>query len=297
MGFYFDTVVTLTAYCEQSVLDGALLECARYDALLSKTIEGSDVWRVNHAGAGRPTRVGEDMLAILALAQDVAAQSGGALDVSIGPASALWDFSGTGAALPDASALAAAAALVDYTRLRIEGDSVTLPAGMQLDLGAVAKGYIADRLAAYLQGRGVESGLINLGGNVAALGAKPGGEAWVVGIQNPQSDAGESIAAVAVCGQSVVTSGIYQRGFDLGGVRYHHILDTATGWPVQNGLAGVTIVAPSSALADALSTACFALGIQKGMALAQRYGAEAMFIDAQGQITYTPGMRALLYGQ
>lgn len=294
VGYYFDTVVTLTGYCSKAVLRDALAECARYEAILSRTREGSDVWRINHA-QGEPVSVSGDMLAILALSQDISARSGGAFDVTIAPASALWDFKAPEPALPDREALARAAALVDYTQLIIEGDQVRLPPGCGIDLGGVAKGYIADALAGYLSERGVKSALINFGGNVKVLGEKRGGEAWRIGIQDPQAEIGVPLASLDVQGGwSLVTSGTYERGFVLNGVRYHHLLDPATGWPVRNGLAGTTILAESSMLADALSTACFVLGPEEGMGLAQAYGAQALFVTDRGQWICTKEMEGLL---
>ena len=157
-----------------------------------------------------------------------------------------------------------------------------------MDLGAVAKGYIADRLAAVLRDNGVTSALINLGGNIYALGDKDGAD-WKIGIQSPRD--GTALAAtVRVQNKSVVTSGIYERGFEQDGVWYHHILDPKTGRPVQNGLASVTIVSDSSAEGDALATACFVLGEEKGIELIRRMpGVQALFIREDGTQTRTEG--------
>ena len=145
-GFYLDTVVTLTAYVDDpQVLKDAMAECGRYERLLSRTVEGSDTWRINHAN-GEPVEVSEDMAVILRCALAISEKSGGAFDVTIGPASALWDFKSEKAVLPDANTLAAAAQLVDYSKLKLDGTTVTLPAGMIIDLGAIAKGYIADQV-------------------------------------------------------------------------------------------------------------------------------------------------------
>ena len=144
VGFYLDTVVMLTAYVDDaSVLNDALQECGRYERLLSRTIEGSDVWRINHAN-GEPVRVGRECLEILDAARQVSELSGGAFDATIAPVSTMWDFTSGAKALPDAEALREAAALVDYRQLTVDGDAVTLPAGMMIDLGGIAKGYIAD---------------------------------------------------------------------------------------------------------------------------------------------------------
>lgn len=293
-GYYFDTAVTLTGYCTEAVLQEALAECGRYEALLSKTRAGSDVWRLNH-GAGEAVEVSADTLAVLALAQEVAQRSGGAFDVTIAPVSALWDFKEEEPALPEPGALREAASRVDYTQISIVGGRARLGEGQSIDLGGIAKGYIADALIAFLKGRGVESALVNIGGNVKALGTKPRNAPWQVAVQDPAGEPGASVAKLPLGeGQSLVTSGVYERGFDLDGVRYHHILDPVTGYPVQNGLLSATILAESSMLADALSTACFVLGAEKGMALAVDYGAEALFVLDTGEMVYTEGMEALL---
>jgi len=162
-------------------------------------------------------------------------------------------------------------------------------------LGAVAKGYIADKAAEFLAESGVENAVLNFGGNVIAMGSKPDGSGWNIGIQDPGEATGESMAVLEAHGCSVVTSGVYQRGFDLDGVRYHHILDPATGWPVQNGIASVTIVADSSALGDALSTACFIMG-REGLAFAQSMGAGAMIVYSDGAVEYSDGLEEMLIG-
>ncbi len=289
MGFFFDTVITVTASSDQDTLDGALSLCGKYEKLLSKTIEGSDVWQINHA-SGATVQVSADTIALLKKSIEISEASGGAFDITVAPAIALWDFTGDKHILPDKDALAEAATLIDYRKISIEGNYVTLGEGIEVDLGGIAKGYIADKIAEYLWEQGVESGLLNFGGNVLVIGTKPGGEKWSVGVRDPDGEADDYIAAIHVANQAVVTSGVYERGFALDGVWYHHILDTKTGWPVHNGLMSVTIVADNSTLADALSTTCFALGIEEGTKLAEAYAAQAVFIDENGMITASQGL-------
>ena len=293
LGFYLDTVITITGYADKATLENAVALCGEYEKVFSRTVNGSDVWRINH-GEGSPVRVCGDTAELLAMALDICEKSGGALDITIAPASDLWDFKADEPEIPDSGELSSAAKLVDYTKLKLEGDMVTLPAGMAIDLGAVAKGYIADKAAEYLKEKGVESAILNLGGNVVALGCKPDGREWSIGIQDPEKENGRAGYSVLVADESVVTSGIYQRGFDKDGVRYHHILDSATGWPVQNGLASVTIITGSSALADAMSTACFVLGRDKGMSFAEKMGVQAVFIGTDGKVSCTPALEGKL---
>ncbi len=297
VGFYFDTVVTINVCSrDETVLQEALEQCARYEQLLSKTVEGSDVWNINHAN-GQPVQVKKETMEILQCAQQIAQRTHGAFDITIAPAASLWDFTSSEAVLPDAQTLAQAAALTDYTLLELNQPecTVTLPAGHRIDLGGIAKGYIADQVGKFLQEKGVKSGILNFGGNVVLLGEKADGTPWQVGIQDPNGDTGEYLGVLSQEGGTVVTSGIYERGFTLDGTRYHHILDPETGWPVQNELASVTISCQSSMQADALSTACFVLGLEKGMALVQEQpGVEAVFVTRQGEVWATDGAKAWL---
>ena len=286
VGFYLDTVITLTAYVEDGqVLKEALQECGRYEQMLSRTVEGSDVWRINHA-EGKPVEVSDDTIAILRCAKQISELSGGAFDVTIAPVSTIWDFTSGKAVLPDAEAITRAAELVDYTKLGTEGNTVTLPDGMMIDLGGIAKGYIADRIREYLEKRGVEHAILSFGGNVVAIGVKPDGNAWKVGIQDIDKPTGEYMLVARNTGGSTVTSGIYERGFDLDGVRYHHLLSAETGWPVQNELASVTVFSDSSMEGDALSTAAFVLGPEEGLKLIESLeGIEAVFIARDRTVT------------
>jgi len=290
IGFYLDTVITLTAYVDDAaVLNDALEECGRYERLLSRTVEGSDVWRINHSG-GKPVEVSDDTVILLQTARRVSAYSDGAFDVTIAPVSTMWDFTSGAAVVPDADAIAEAAALVDYTRMDIDGNTVTLPENMMIDLGGIAKGYIADEVKLYLMERGVKSAVLSFGGNIVTIGLKPDGSPWKVGIQDIDKPTGEYMLVSLNFGGSTVTSGIYERGFEADGVYYHHILDPSTGWPVQNELASVTIFSDSSMWGDALATAAFALGPEKGMALIEALnGAEAVFISRDRSVSATSG--------
>ncbi len=295
VGFHMDTVITLTGYCDEELLEQAMELCAQYEGLLSRTVEGSDVWNINHS-AGEPVYVSDSTMELISLALEVCEKSGGGLDITIAPAVELWDFKADKGVIPDSAALSEAVSRVDYTKVALGENTVTLPSGMEIDLGAVAKGYIADRVAEFLRENNVESAVLNFGGNVIAMGSKPDGTPWNIGIQDPDQPTGDSIAVLKVNDTSVVTSGVYQRGFELDGVWYHHILDSATGMPVDNGVASVTIISDQSALGDALSTACFVMG-QEGLALAGSMGAEAIIIYADGAVECTDGAKTMLSDQ
>lgn len=280
-GFACDTVVTVTAYAPQETVDATLRICADYEKILSKTAAGSDIDRLNRAN-GAPVEVQPETAALLALAVEIGTASGGAFDVSIAPASALWDFKAEEPQIPDENALLAACGWIDYRNIVIDETTVTLKNGAEIDLGGIAKGYIADCVAAYLRRQGVTSACINMGGNVVLIGTKPDGSPWTVGVRDPNGTPEQSEEVLALSDAAVVTSGTYERGFDLDGVRYHHILDPKTGMPVQNGLASVTVIGTQSALCDALSTACFVLGEEKSRPVLERYGVRAIFLYADG---------------
>lgn len=292
--FYFDTVVTVTVYSDDTeLLNGLEEECRRYEELLSKTVEGSDVWNINHAG-GKRVPVSEETRGLILRALEYSRLSDGRFDISVEPCVALWDFTEEGRGkLPDAGELAAAAEKVDWTKIDINEEGVLVPEGMSIDLGAIAKGYISDMIAGYVKAAGVESGLLNMGGNVRTVGLKPDGSSWRVGIQDPAGLRDQSIVGVVTIGDgAVVTSGIYERGFSLDGVHYHHILDTDTGWSVQNELAGVSIVAKDACTADALSTTVFAMGLEEGTAFIESLeGVDAVFVTREGAVSSTSGLK------
>ena len=275
--FACDTVVTIRAYTDQRTVDDAMRLIRDYERVLSKTVQGSDVWNLNHAN-GEPVTVDPETAQLLQLCQEIGERSEGAFDVTIAPLSALWDFTAEQPSLPDAKRLSEAATAVDWRNISIDGNTVTLRNGAQIDLGGIAKGYIADRVAAFLKDRGVRCACINMGGNVVVFGGKPDGSAWTIGIRDPQGTAEQSEEILSLKDGAVVTSGNYERFFELDGVRYHHILDPKTGMPVDNGVASVTIEADCSALADALSTACFVLGPEASRSIVTHYDVRAIFL-------------------
>ena len=291
--FYFDTVVTVTVYTDDtSLLDEMEAECLRYEKLLSKTVEGSDVWNINHAG-GKRVAVSDETRDLILRALEFSRLSDGRFDISIEPCVALWDFTSENRGiLPDAAALAAAAEKVDWTQIDVNDEGVMIPEGMSIDLGAIAKGYISDRIADFLVAGGVESALLNVGGNVRTLGVKPDGSHWRIGIQDPVGVRDQTIVGmVSLASSSVVTSGIYERGFTLDGVVYHHILDPKTGWSVQNELAGVSIVTEEACTADALSTTVFTMGLEEGTAFIESLdNVDAIFVTRDGDVSWTSGL-------
>ena len=295
VGYYLDTVITLTANTNHpELLDAALDRCGELEQKLSRTIEGSDVWNINHA-KGESVTVSPETIEILQTAIRVSEMSGGAFDVTIAPASTLWDFTSGETKIPAAEDLAAAAEKIDYRKIQIDGNDVTLEDGMMIDLGGIAKGFIADTIKNELKEKGIQSAILSFGGNIVAIGVKPDGSPWKVGVQDIDGATGETMLISLNYGGSTVTSGIYERGFTVDGVTYHHILSSETGWPVQNELASVTIFSDSSMLGDALSTATFALGTEKGARLIESMdGVEALFIARDRAVSGTSGVEQYL---
>lgn len=287
-GFFFDTFITVRAYdADDDTLDGAIALCQKYDEMFSRSNEKSDVWTMNHSG-GEQVLVSDDTAALLTFAQDYAQLSSGRFDITCGTVTSLWNFSAEEPQVPEQSELEAALKHIGIEKMHINGNSVILDDGAQIDLGGVAKGYIADKLAEYLKDSGVENAVINLGGNVVVIGDKFGRK-YNIGVQSPFDDGYADSLQAADC--SVVTAGTYQRGFTLDGVYYHHILDLSTGMPAQTGLASVTVVSESSAVGDAMATTLFLLGADEGFSLAEKTdGIEAIFISETGEITKTSGL-------
>lgn len=295
-GMYFDTVISITVYDEEAdtLLEECFDLCEAFEQLLSRTIETSEISQINDRPAGTTEmKVSVHTAAVLKRALEFSELSGGAFDVTIAPVSALWDFTAETPALPDAEMLQALLPAVDYKALRLEEDTLYFSSDdTQIDLGAIAKGYIADQLKVYLEAEGVEYGIIRLGGNILCIGTKPDSSPYRIGVQDPFSEKNKAILALSVTDQSVVTSGVYERCFTLDNKLYHHLLNPKTGYPFDNSLASVTILSDSSMDGDAFSTTCFALGLEDGMALInETEGVEAIFITEDGELHYSDGAK------
>lgn len=277
----FDTVIKIQILdpADESILDGLKKLCEKYDTMFSATNTDSELYKLNHAN-GQPFTVSSETANLIQEGIHYSELSGGAFDLTIESVSALWNFKADKPTVPSSDAIAQAVSHVDYTKVDIQDNTVTLEdpeAG--IDLGAIAKGYIADQVKTYLKKQGIKHAIINLGGNVDVIGTKPDGSKYNIGIQKPFDESGEAITSVQLKDQTVVTSGIYERYFKKNGKLYHHILDPRTGYPCENNLYSVSIITDSSTKADALSTTCFLLGYEKGMELIQSMdGVEAIFI-------------------
>ena len=294
--FKLNTVVTISIYDSRdtSLLEGCMELCDHYEQMFSRTLETSELYQLNHgelADADGVSHLSAELAELIGRGLEYGQLSGGRFDIAIGPVSSLWDFTSDNPSVPEDSLIQAALPLVDYQDVTLDGQDLTFQKeGMQLDLGAIAKGYIADRLKDYLLENGVESAIINLGGNVLCVGSRPDGTPFRVGLQRPFADRNETIATIEVSDLSVVSSGIYERYFEQDGRLYHHILDPATGYPCENNLVAVTILSEESTDGDGLSTTCFALGLEEGMELIESLeNVEAMFITEDNALHYSSG--------
>lgn len=293
-GFALNTSVTITVYdmpksAAEKALAAAFDEIERLEALFSVTRQGSDVEKLNRAN-GNAITISEETAELLSQAKGYGDLSNGAFDVTIRPLTLLWDFSAENPTIPSTQALSQTAKAVDYRNLTVTEKTAQLPVGAGVDLGGIAKGYIADRVREVINEQEVSSAIIDLGGNIVACGNKRG-KAFRIGIKDPR-DTAQLCAVISGQDVSAVTSGVYERGFTVNGVRYHHLLDPKTGMPVNNGLSSVTIVCKSSAKADALSTACFVMGEQAATKLIDSLdGVEALFVRTDGTIQATDGLQ------
>lgn len=287
---YLDTVITITIYdsSDRTLLDHCFEIIAEYEDKLSRTLAGTQIYELNEKGTAE---MDDDVLQLLQKGLYYSELSKGVFDITVEPISSLWDFKAAEPSLPDAAVLEEAVRHVDYTKLSIDGNQVTLTDPESgVDLGAIAKGYVADRVKEYLVGEGVKSAIIDLGGNILCIGHKPDGSTFNVGLQYPFAARSDVIAIVQIDDFSVVTSGIDQRNFTIDDVLYHHILDTQTGYPCENNLLSVTIISEHSVDGDGLSTTCFGLGLDKGLELIDSLdGIYAVFVTDDYVVHYSEG--------
>lgn len=294
--FKLNTVVKIDLYDtkDEALLNKALELCDDYEKLFSRTLETSEIYRLNHKTLekdGQAYKISPKTAELVSKGLEYGQLSHGAFDITIGPVSSLWDFTSELKKVPTKEELSASLPLVSYQDVQVSKNSLTFAQeGMMLDLGAIAKGYIADKIKEFLLENGVESATINLGGNVLCVGEKPDGSPFRIGIQKPFADRSETIAVMNISDKSVVSSGIYERYFEQDGVFYHHILNPDTGMPYDNHLVSVTIISDKSVDGDGLSTSCFALGLEKGMELINSLpDVQAVFITDDYQMHYSDG--------
>lgn len=290
--FGMDTVVDITAYGEhaQQAVIKANEELVRLDDLLSVTKDDSDISKINR-NAGAKTAVSAEVLEILSKAQAVSKRTGGIFDVTVYPVVKAWGFTTDEHHVPDEKTLRTLLTYVDYKKLTLDstGGTASLEKYMAIDLGGIAKGYASQKLADTMKKNGVESAVLNLGGNVQTIGQKPDGSNWGVAVEYPGSQ--EHFARVSVGEASLITSGAYQRYFEEGGKTYHHIIDPRTGMPAESGLKSATVVCEDPVMGDALSTALYIMGEQGAREYYQQYGGfDYILLNDNDEIYITEGI-------
>lgn len=286
--FAMDTIMEFSAYADESALAGARDIVMDIEKRVSVTSGESELYALNRDGGGT---VSPETAALLDTALSLCRLTGGAFDVSIYPVVRAWGFTTGEYRVPSFDETAALSERVDYARIRLSGESVTIPDGMEIDLGGVAKGYAGREAANYLRGRGVTSALLNLGGNVQTVGSKPDGSAWRVAVRDPLNDTAYA-GVVEVRDKAAVTSGGYERHFTADdGQTYWHIMDPATGRPARSGLLSATVIADDGALCDAFSTALFVMGAEQAERFWRNYrDFEMVLLTEDGEAIVTPGL-------
>lgn len=286
--FAMDTVMKLTVYGDERLLDDAQERVSALEAELSVTSEDSEIYALNQTGS---TALSRDAADLLGQALAICGQTNGALDLSIYPVVRAWGFTTGEYGVPEDEVLRELLTHVDYTKIAFDEATgrVSLEPGMEIDLGSVAKGYTGDQLISLFRQAGVTSALVNLGGNVQALGSKPDGSPWRIAVQDPLGDG--YVGVLDVVDQAAITSGGYERYFEEDGQTYWHIIDPATGAPARSGLISVTIVGGSGVLCDGLSTALFIMGYEKAVEFWRETGGfEMILVLEDGQTALTEGL-------
>lgn len=299
------TDFVLGTVCTIKILDGGsetlLNECFTYlrqfEDEVSANKAGTYIDAINKSAGAQAVAVPHFVLDLVEQALLYAQRSQGAFDPTVGPLVALWGIGTDAQRVPAEQELQAAAALINWRDVVLDRARSTIylkRQGMRLDLGAIAKGWASEHVAAMLNEAHAVA-IVDLGGNIQLVGAKPGNKPWKVGIQNPFAERNNAVIIVTLDKpMAVITSGVYERFFMENGTRYHHILDTKTGYPLENKLVSVTVIAESGTQADVLSTTLFALGIARGLAFAKQESVEAIFIDEGHKVYTTPGARSLI---
>jgi len=301
--FLLNTVVTVKLFQtdRQDLLEESFTLIESYEKQLSRHINSSEISRINTAPAGTAVSVSAETSDLIKKALYYAELSGGRFDPTVAPLVDLWGIGTEAARIPDIEEIAGVLPLIDYRSVNIDEKSGTVTLekkGMALDLGGITKGWIADRIGEFLIENGVQHFLINLGGNVLVHGGKAVGRSrrdsdyrpFHIGMQSPFDKRGQYLGIFSLKEGSVVSSGIYERFFESGSIRYHHILSTEDGFPVENNLAAVTVISDKSLDGDALSTTLFALGLDEGMKLIQSIeGFEAAFVTREGKVVLSSG--------
>lgn len=289
-GVAMGSVVTATLYgtTDEAVAESVLQAVEEEDCRISRYREDSEIYRLNETGS---LTVSDHTAAVLEKLLEIAEVSGGAFDISIGTLSLLWNFDGENENVPSPSAVRDALGLCGYEKIKRDGNAYQLPKGLTLDLGAAGKGLACDDALTVLQDSEVKGAVVSVGGTILTYGKNGRSDDWTIGVRTPEKDDTSYFAKLTVRGTNFIsTSGSYEKSFTKDGKLYHHILSPETGNPAESGLKSVTVISDCGLVSDALSTACFVLGLQDSESLLEQYGAEAIFVDTENTVYVTDGI-------
>ena len=295
------TIVSPSRERAAEAINKGFAEIKKLEVLLNYFSDGSEITAINKAAGTRPVKVSGETLEMMRKALEISKATGGTFDPTIAPVIKLWDFSKKRRdnSVPDGSIIKNTLELVDYKKIQINSKSEVFLAekGMEIDLGGIAKGYAADKAMEAIKAEGIEAALVAIAGDIRGAGFSTSGNAWKVGIQDPRPEAGSEkpwediFSSLYLEDMAISTSGDYQRFFIKDGKRYHHILDPSTGFPAESDLLSASVIAPEGYIADGLSTAVFALGAEKGMALLKAMEVEGVLVDRDRNVFATKRIR------
>lgn len=294
---YLGTVCKITIYDkpQDKIFNECFKKLKEIDDSMSINKTGTELDKINSAAGISTVKADSDVYNVIKSGVKYGDISGGKFDITIGTITTLWNIGTDKARVPEPSEIKSGLSLVNYKNIILNDSTKEVMLknkGMIVDLGGIAKGYAADELSKILKKDGVKRAMIDLGGDILPVGRKADGSDWGIGIQDPNSTRGDILGEVRVGEKAVVTSGIYERYFEKNGKRYHHIMDTSTGYPIDNELASVSIITNNSTDGDGLSTTVFAFGVNDGMKLYNRLkNFEAVFVTKNKEVYITPGLK------
>lgn len=290
--FAMDTIMDLTVYGESAseLLTEARQLVQKYEGLFSVNTRTSDVAKLNQS-SGRAVQVSPETYELIQKSIEISKKTEGLFDISIYPLVRAWGFTKEEYRVPEPEELGRLLEKVDASKIRLEPDNrVTLPEGMEIDLGGIAKGYLSQKLTELFQEGGAQAAVVSLGGNVQTFGKKPDGTPFMVGITDP-SDGTSVLGTIRIGEKAVITSGSYQRYFEKNGKVYHHIIDKRTGAPAQSDLTSVTVIGEDGVTADSLATALFVMGKERAVQFAASHPEiQLVLVDTESQVWTSEGI-------
>ena len=297
--YFMGTVVTVTLYDNQDekIIDKAFNKVKEIEQLVSINTTNTELDSVNENAGISPIKVSDDTFKIVQKGLEYSKLTNGYFDITIGPIVKLWSIGLPEAKVPTQTEIDESLKYIGYDDLELNESEQTIflkKKGMLIDLGGIAKGYTADEISSVLKEEGVTRAIIDLGGNIYALGEKSENIPWKIGVQNPSETRGEIVGSLTLENKSIVTSGIYERYIEENGKKYHHILSSFNGYPYDNEIAGVTIISNTSMDGDALSTSVFAMGVDKGLEFINNQdNVDAIFITKDNKIYLSEGAQEI----